>query len=428
MLSRKVIQSRFDNPNVVELHLAYKLGSEKNARKCPCKCTYCYNTTDSGYIQYQSNGQKPLSKSELKKLIKEWKSMGVTKAVCSGGYEFFSAKKQEEDAYASWAINELCDAGFEVFVYASGQILTNEDVSALLRCKEVRISLDSLDSSVYQRIRNASLSPVLRNMTELIKQRDESGSGLLISVSVFLVKDKVDETVRERYGHMLEYVWHEYNWLEEQPTIIDLGERLNNGRYCADAVIDCSRSSYYANKDKHRDEETRDWLGYWPGNVTEVFHEGLIDKLQEMGVDRLELKGDYTGKESIDMHSLAMISGKIHDMYGDEYKGMKIRYAATDDLNFNLSSALTQRTPPKCLSSFHKFVVGPFGDVYPCCVWAQPGYKRMRKEMGNIRESDSFQEFWLQSKPFRDKIRPGSCEFCTYYSKFFNAYGEEYKK
>lgn len=427
MLSRKVIHSRFDNPKVVELHLAYKLGSEKNTKKCPCKCTYCYNTTDSGYIQYQSNGQKPLSKTELKKLIEEWKAMGITKAVCSGGYEFFSAREHGEDAYASWAINQLCDAGFEVYVYTSAQIMKDEDVGALLRCKEVRISLDSLHHGVYRRIRNARLSPVLKHLKKLVDQRESRGSDLLISVSVFLIKDQITDAARERYGLALEYIAQEYDYFEKNPVFVFDRDNMKRSAYLNDKVIRSSRSAFLASEGFVNFDVSK-WLGFMPGNVTELLHEGLVEKLQEMGIDRLELKGDYVGKESIDMSSLAAITSAIYERYGDEYKGMKIRYAANDDLNFNLISALTQRSPAKCLSAFHKFVVGPFGDVYPCCVWAQPGYKRIRKEMGNIRESDTFQEFWLNSKSFRDKIRPESCEFCTYYSKYFNLHGEEYKK
>jgi radical SAM protein with 4Fe4S-binding SPASM domain len=142
--------------------------------------------------------------------------------------------------------------------------------------------------------------------------------------------------------------------------------------------------------------------------------EEVIEMAREYGLDEIEIKGEYSGKFN-EQQFRANIE-RLKERYGTSYKGMKIKY---------IDPALEEGQgdlPGSCWVSFSKAVVDPFGNLYPCCTFAQPGYMKKSNIAGNVRNyNGDFRSMWIETDGYRRKLNPSvQCSFCPYYDKMVN--------
>ena len=150
-----------------------------------------------------------------------------------------------------------------------------------------------------------------------------------------------------------------------------------------------------------------------------------IEECSKLGIDIIEIKGEYSGnlELAINIAQLRATVDKLKKTYGSNYRGMAIRF--TEELLKNQFIPLTEF----CWSLFDKTVIDLFGNVYPCCFWAQPANITSGMIVGNIREyGGSVRNLWEETSNFRQKIKPKeNCRSCFYWDRMLNLAVEGYK-
>ena len=74
-----------------------------------------------------------------------------------------------------------------------------------------------------------------------------------------------------------------------------------------------------------------------------------------------------------------------------------------------------------CYVLHEKFILDPFGNVYPCCTWSHTFNINKKWLMGNVREyGGSFNKLWEQTISFRKDVSTSKCLYCTAVEKHKN--------
>ncbi|MDD3375331.1 MAG: glycogen/starch synthase, partial [Candidatus Omnitrophica bacterium] len=327
----KVLRNQNTYPLVGELHFGPTCGEG---------CIYCYSQGNLSYSFLKNSGDenKLLNREEIKRLVEEWRSIGIKQIICSGGLEFFTSK------HAYYTLTLLKEAKIPVFIITSGSRIHKGDMAQLLYADAVRFSIDSFDRSIFCTIRTtADYNQVFSNLKALIQLREEKNAETVIAVSRMFL----------------------------------------------------------------------------PHNFNE--DENFIIKASEIGVDLVQFSVDYRRKEETTI-SPKKLEERVHalrERFGYNYQGLRIEYK--EDL---LNSEEKHINFEHCWSSYRKFVMDPFGNVYPCCIWAQPGISGIRNIEANVRKFEgSFIRLWSETNTFRRTIDPTRlCSFCGHWDLLVNEF------
>lgn len=110
-----------------------------------------------------------------------------------------------------------------------------------------------------------------------------------------------------------------------------------------------------------------------------------------------------------------------YDIYGiynaprEKIKDILKKVAMIKDGRINIREQIVMKLKHmQCFVSYFKIAINPYGDVYSCCLGAQPGETNGYK-LGNIRNA-SFAEIWEKSKKLRYSLRTKGvqCHYCNY--------------
>lgn len=165
---------------------------------CNYRCEYCLSQQKID-INNNTHGKKPISVDRYGSLFKEMCSLGINYLSISGGGEPFIDQRILE------LLRLACTTDLQVRVVTNGSVLSDEAISELMRCEEIRISLNTINSATYSEITRAPellLSTTLHNIEHLINLSRKNGSSLSIGVSL-LVLPKNHFEVATFCKHML---------------------------------------------------------------------------------------------------------------------------------------------------------------------------------------------------------------------------------
>lgn len=132
------------------------------------------------------------------------------------------------------------------------------------------------------------------------------------------------------------------------------------------------------------------------------FHETRVfcEKMIGLGVDSIIIKTDVYGCYVISKDEVNKISVEVSELMSD-----KIEFRETNVAVPELMS---------CFISHFKIAINPFGEVYSCCLAAQPGNDN-GFELGNVKEK-TLSEIWRESAKKRLSVKKVGikCDFCNY--------------
>lgn len=141
----------------------------KPTNACNHNCYYChYKNPYLTLDEYHSNDYIPHDK--MMEIIEDMKKMEVKAVTFSGGGEPLIYPFIEE------AMEKILEAGIDLSIITNGSMLAGKKAQILAKAKWVRISIDSIDSGNYARIRRISedaMTTLLSNIGEFAKIKDE---------------------------------------------------------------------------------------------------------------------------------------------------------------------------------------------------------------------------------------------------------------
>ncbi|MFA5363091.1 MAG: pantetheine-phosphate adenylyltransferase, partial [Candidatus Omnitrophota bacterium] len=136
----------------------------------------------------------------------------------------------------------------------------------------------------------------------------------------------------------------------------------------------------------------------------------------ETGVDFVEIKGEYTGRDNLSSNEMSDIQA-ILELIKKRY--CNNGYGATElivrDEMFAESALLNSKV---CWRTRKKVVIDPFGRLCDCVITAHPGM-----ETGHIigrLQGSSFREVWDEGEAHRSSISTMDCEFCAFIERLTN--------
>ena len=136
---------------------------------CNHNCYYChYKNAYLTLNEYDVNDYIPYDK--MMEIVQDMEKMGVKAVTFSGGGEPLAYPYIEE------TMERVLKAGIDLSIITNGSMLTGKKAHILAKAKWVRISIDSIISENYARIRGISenaLEILLRNIEEFAKIKDK---------------------------------------------------------------------------------------------------------------------------------------------------------------------------------------------------------------------------------------------------------------
>ncbi len=136
---------------------------------CNHNCYYChYKNAYLTLNEYDVNDYIPYDK--MMEIVHDMEKMGVKAVTFSGGGEPLAYPYIEE------TMERVLKAGIDLSIITNGSMLTGKKAHILAKAKWVRISIDSIISENYARIRGISenaLEILLRNIEEFAKIKDK---------------------------------------------------------------------------------------------------------------------------------------------------------------------------------------------------------------------------------------------------------------
>ena len=129
--------------------------------------------------------------------------------------------------------------------------------------------------------------------------------------------------------------------------------------------------------------------------------------LDDIGIDKVVYKQDIYGEIGIDDPSVSGRLESVRQRYGKRVD------ARMDDISGSPADP--------CVVPYIKVAFNPYGELYSCCLGAQPGEKN-GVMLGSLASSGSFERLWFDSAPIRKSmLMPGvSCSHCNYTDRAIN--------
>lgn len=153
----------------------------KPTNYCNQKCYYCsYGDSELG-LRDSVKRQDQIPWGKMQEIISDMDDMGVKAVTFSGGGEPLVYP------YIVKAMQEILESGIDLSIITNGQLLAGERAEVLVKAKWVRISLDSINTETYARVRQVSpdaFDEVCKNIYKFskIKQRNcELGINFVIN-------------------------------------------------------------------------------------------------------------------------------------------------------------------------------------------------------------------------------------------------------
>ncbi len=295
-------------PLVVEIH---------PTEICNYRCGHCFLFHNAN-THNTPHEKEPISLGRYASLFQEIRSLGINHLSISGAGEPFIDQRILE------LLGSACKTGLQVRVITNGSLLSDDAIDELMRCEEIRISLNSIDPSTHRKITHTPgtlLETTLHNIKHLVNLRRERGSSLSIGVS-FLV-------LPENHSEVVTFCRH----------ILDME---------VDAVI----------------------IKY------DIYHLFIPER---------------------------EVVRKIHsDLSTIDNPRLEIR----EPLIMNMAQG-------KCFIPYFKIAINPYGDVFSCCLGAQPGESN-GYFLANL-QSRSLEAVWKSSEhPVRNLASAVTCNTCNY--------------
>lgn len=148
---------------------------------CNHGCKYCFHG-GNGFGK-DRDPSRYMRTVQYLSLFGEFTDLGIYNLSISGGGEPFLSKNIVD------IVSGAVENGLLVRVVTTGNYLPKIAISYLMKCSEVRFSVDAVDPSTYSKIRNVPpllLEKTLENMRMVIKSRNEAGSSLQIGTTFII--------------------------------------------------------------------------------------------------------------------------------------------------------------------------------------------------------------------------------------------------
>jgi radical SAM protein with 4Fe4S-binding SPASM domain len=301
---------------------------------CNQKCQYCFHGGKGfGRERYE---EKFMQLNDYVVLFKEMSRLNINILSISGGGEPFLYKS------ILGVINEAIKNGLEVRIVTNGSLIGVKAIDLLIKCKEIRFSVDTPDSKTYSVIRKVSeqlYEKVLDNISKLVKVKEKSNSDLNIGASCIIGRNNVNQ-------------------------------------------------------------------------LTE-FADLMLDSLK---IDTVVFKYDVYDKFSADK--------KFQRVIADQLRTIKDKYGKKAEIRGKLPKF---EIGLPCVMSYFKCAVDPYGQLYSCCLAAQPKEKDGYK-LGNIKDNirkgynNPLATVWKESKNVRLSILKRTvCNSCNFTDRNINS-------
>ena len=238
------------------------------------------------------------------------------------------------------------DSQYFLTFNSNGTLLNDNNINRILdaRVKKIRVSIDSPDSSLYQKIRGASLEKVVSGLRNLVNKRNSlNRSSPKIAVEMTLMREN----------------------LHSVSDMIDL---------CKDLGVDFLELWSL-------NEQPQNTLDQWTirkENWEFDYSKQLLSTLPSDELERI-VEGFYNYANQREMHISSWIQGKILESENffnlthwepDKFEELQIPW---------------QEDSIRCILPWVELRVGYQGDVHPCCWSPQP--------LGNLR-SETIENIW----------------------------------
>lgn len=296
---------------------------------CNQGCSYCFHG-GNGYGR-ERKATELLTPENYSTLFREFSTLGIPSISISGGGEPFARKD------TSSIIDIAADSGISVRVVTNGNLVNSRDIyDSLLRCQEVRFSIDTINPETYAEIRNVSsymLNITLDNIRKLIALRKITRHSLIIGVT------------------------------------------------------------FMVNEHNH--------------NEFSAFASAMLDGV---GVDKVVLK--------YDIYEDSAAQDDRNSINPETLESLKVTYG--DRIEIRKRIPMLNGTP--CVVPYFKVAINPYGQVYSCCLGAQPkGKNGYLLEKLDFNYVSPFQFLWQESKGVRAKMVASTrCQYCNHTDKQIN--------
>lgn len=149
---------------------------------CNQACVYCFH---GGNNHVKTPPEEPLTIEEYVRIIDQATAMGVSEISISGGGEPLLYKDM------AGLLDKLSGSELGVRIVTNGNFLPNSLVEKILKIKEIRFSVDTLDTSTYNSMRGLPpssklLSRTLQNIKTLVAARNNDADSSLSIGTTFL--------------------------------------------------------------------------------------------------------------------------------------------------------------------------------------------------------------------------------------------------
>jgi len=148
---------KFVFPKILEIH---------PGPTCTHNCKHCFSKGN----EYEEHGGS-MDMTHLYDVLDTCYANGTEELWVSGGKEPFTAR------YTTELIHLAADIGFRVRLYTNGLLMQGERLDAAMRCYQVRVSLNAINSDTYAEVNGIPCyDVVMRNFEELIARRFTNGN------------------------------------------------------------------------------------------------------------------------------------------------------------------------------------------------------------------------------------------------------------
>lgn len=306
---------------------------------CNQGCQYCFHGGNGFALTKEKT--EYMQTNHYAVLFAELASNNVRDLSISGGGEPFLSKITPS------IIKSALSHDMTIRIVTNGNFLPHSSIDDLIRCEEIRYSIDTDDPNTYAKIRRVQprlFDYTLKNISTLINARNRENSSLSIGATFIIGEYNLEQI--ERFAELM---------------------------------------------------------------------------LLGIGIDKVIYKHDiYRKFSSSDSDDIKQRLYDLQSVYDQQIETRPMLPAFISD--------------EACVVPYFKPVINPIGNLYSCCLGAQPeemnGYL-----FGSIKESidkgssTPFQEVWNKSRTIREKMRERvQCTNCNYTDRILNSQFKVFKE